>query len=76
MKLGTAGATLDIDVRHAEIAARSATGLGDGDAARVVATALVGGVEKCDALRGRRVRRIADLVAVRARSTVIIVEPA
>ena len=62
MKLGAAGATLDIDVRHGQIATGGAAGLGDRDPARVLAAAIVGGVQERDALRGRRVGRIADQI--------------
>jgi hypothetical protein len=58
MELGTARATLDVDVRNGQVTARAAAGLGDGDAARVIAAALVGGVQEGDALGGGRVRRV------------------
>ena len=51
---------VDIDVRRDELAAGGLPGLGDRDAARVLAAALVGRVQERDPLRGRRVGRIAD----------------
>ncbi|HEY3801884.1 MAG TPA: hypothetical protein VGL61_04720 [Kofleriaceae bacterium] len=60
MKLGTARATLDVDVRHRQMATGGTAGLGHRDPARVLAATIVARIEERDALRGRRVGRVAD----------------
>ena len=61
-QLGAARAALDIDVRRREVAAGDAAGLAERDPARVVAAAIVGGVQERDALRGGSIRQIADAI--------------
>ena len=68
MQLVAARAALEVDVGRDEVAAGDPARLLDGDPARVVAAAIVGGVEQRGALGGGAVGRVADGSQAESRS--------